>query len=113
MLKTFVVKVHSIATRFYFRSKAYCIAKEQEVALHDKLDYSEMVNDDFAEFLYLIDLKAFIKQIDSQKKREIATLAYLKGLDDTTISDHLHLSRQYVNRVRRELNKKLVNQYCN
>lgn len=100
-----------VKNKFNSLFKAYCIAKEQEAALYDKLDHSEMVNDNFAEFLYLIDLKAFIKQIDSQKKREIATLAYLKGLDDTTISDHLHLSRQYVNRVRRELNKKLVEHF--
>ena len=72
---------------------------------------SKSISDPSDAQLFSIDLKSFIEQINSKTKQKIAILAYCENRDDSEISKILQISRQYVNRVRREINQKLLEQY--
>lgn len=103
-----------VRNKFNTLYKTYCVSKQQiesYIESYFENPKSKSISDPSDAQLFSIDLKSFIEQINSKTKQKIAILAYCENRDDSEISKILQISRQYVNRVRREINQKLLEQY--
>ena len=72
----------------------------------NNLTFHEYEYDDFS---LNEDLKKFISQFDGIKKK-IYYLILIENKNDSEIAKELHISRQYINRLRRQL-RKVIKQY--
>lgn len=99
-----------VRNKFNTLYKTYCVSKQQIESYFENSEIKSVPDPSDAQ-LFLIDLKSFIEQIDSKTKQKIAILAYWENRDDSEISKILKISRQYVNRIRREISQKLSEQY--
>lgn len=65
---------------------------------------------DFNQLIFLEDMRRFINHFSGNKK-SVYICIIIEGLSDTEISQRLSLSRQYTNRLRKQLLKDLKNYY--
>ena len=65
---------------------------------------------DFEDVLYRIDMNTYIEGLP-KKKQDIAKKVLLSRLSDAEIGEELHVTRQYVYRIRKEIYKKLGKSY--
>lgn len=75
----------------------------------DIISEENIVYDNYADIIFLIDIQNFINSLSSEKKRNIAFLDLIEQKTDSKIAGILNISRQYVNRTKRELYELLKN----
>lgn len=75
----------------------------------DIISEENIVYDNYADIIFLIDIQNFINSLSSEKKRNIAFLDLIEQKTDSEIAGILNISRQYVNRTKRELYELLKN----
>lgn len=91
-----------IKNRFCFLYKRYCSGVANEIFDDIVIDDSNTANT-FDDVVFFADIADFIEKIPSEVKRNIASLSILQQKSDAEIALQLGLSRQYINRIRKEL----------
>jgi len=102
---------NALKNRFY---ELYRKSKKQHNNLveSDAMDLETIVDNrrEFEEKNFLIDMENYLKDFDN-KKRMIYTDIILENKSDAEIGEVYQVSRQYVNRQRKELYKMMRNTY--
>lgn len=77
--------------------------KIQQVELDD--NNRDFFAEDFCSNIFYLDVYLYIKKMPANKKkeREILKLFLFEGMSDENIGKKMHISRQYVHRIRKKL----------
>lgn len=101
--------VTCMKNKFCFLYKNYCNTIANETAndiLIIKRDELEIL-DPYNDIVFWSDVNDFIMKLSSATKRIIANLSIVHQKNDVEIASYLGVSRQYVNKIKRELFQKL------
>ncbi len=99
-----------IKNKFCFLYKRYCSGVANEIFDDIVIDDSDTSNT-YDDVVFFADIADFIEKIPSEVKRNIASLSILQQKSDAEIALQLGLSRQYINRIKKELYRELSNLY--
>ncbi|MGN0425785.1 MAG: RNA polymerase sigma factor [Acetatifactor sp.] len=103
---------NAVTNRFHELYRKSCKWNNLATPLEDELLYSLSENkDSYNETECRIDLERFIEKHFSGAKKEIYFEMLIWNYSDTEISEHLHISRQYVNRMRKSIWKMIEKEY--
>ena len=90
----------SVINRYYALCKRYLSAPETENIDDTNADLPESFSYDDS----LLDIEHYIRNIpEAGGKRKILSLFFYEDLSDKEIAERMQMSRQYVNRIRRQL----------
>ena len=92
----------------YRKSKKYY--DNYTVAEYDYIDRNELVLENYCDIILFNDLNRVLEQYD-EKKRVIYKEIIFDQKSDSEIAHKYHISRQYANRLRRIIYKKLKTEY--
>lgn len=105
--------VKCIKNKFCTLYKEHCaeVPTESDTEILLEKNSNAYTEEGYRDIVLAIDLNAFIRGINSGKKQKIAILFLVFQKSDSEIASMLGVSRQYVNRVRRELLTELASFY--
>lgn len=98
--------VTCIKNRFCFLYKHYCSGVANEIFDDIVIDDSNTANT-YDDVIFSTDIMDFIGKLPSETKRSIASLSIIQQKSDAEIAFQLGLSRQYINRIKREIYREL------
>lgn len=80
-------------------------SKKSKEMLYEDFQSQAQVKENYTDLIFYIDVMHYIKDLckDSKMKEEIAFQSLIKSRSDSEISKMLHISRQYANRIKREI----------
>lgn len=102
----------AIKNRFFELYRNSCKYHDNEVLAYDE-DYSKdiaCIEKQYSEMIINEDIRKFLESYSGIKK-DIYCLMLYKGLPDSEIANMLNLSRQYVNRMRKNLREEMLVDY--
>lgn len=91
-----------IKNKFCALYKKHCTSIYDEISL-ESTDSIESPTNSFNDIDFWSDINHLIEQLPTNSKKEIAKLSLIEGKSDLEIATQLNLSRQYVNRIKREI----------
>lgn len=94
-----------IKNKFCFLYKHYCTEVANEI--FDDIIDTENATNTYDDIIFFADIANFIEKLPSETKRNIASLSILQQKSDAEIALQLGLSRQYINRIRKEIYREL------
>ena len=102
----------AIRNKFFELYRTSRKKNDNEYSIEDNMlsDVTSADFDDFNQLIFLEDMRQFINRFSGSKK-SVYICIIIEGLSDTEISQRLSLSRQYTNRLRKQLLKDLKNYY--
>lgn len=100
--------LNAIRNRFYELYRSSCKKNDHECFVVEEilLDRTWDGNDDFENVLFVEDMRRFLKKYKGLKLQFFSYMV-LNGWGDSEIAQFLKISRQYVNRLRKQLQKDL------
>lgn len=98
-----------VKNRYCFLCKKFYATRKHE-ELYESIPCQEPV-DYYDDIIFLMDMNRYISQIKCTTHKNIAIMALVEEKSDREIAETLHLSRQYVNRIRRKLLNEIQAKY--
>lgn len=89
-----------------FSLQHYCSGVADEIFDDIVIDDSNTANT-YDDVIFSTDIMDFIGKLPSETKRSIASLSIIQQKSDAEIAFQLGLSRQYINRIKREIYREL------
>lgn len=99
----------AIRNRFLELYRKSCKHHDNEGSVEHEFFFELMTytENEFDDFIVTEDIRHFLNDF-SDAKKELFSLILLEHLTDTEIADRLSLSRQYINRMRKQLQPLLI-----
>lgn len=100
---------HALKNKYLELYRNSCKKNDHEINVEESIMDIEFIENQYIDVMIKEDVERFLKDYDGNK-RKIYFSIMVENLSDAEIAIKYNMSRQYVNRIRKELGKILLNQ---